>query len=33
VLEGLERAPEALNEFFTPGGAASGKLLVKVGDV
>src|SRR5271155_1588474 len=31
VLDGLERVPEALNVFFTPGGAAYGKLLVKVG--
>jgi NADPH-dependent curcumin reductase CurA len=33
VMDGLERAPDALNLFFTPGGALTGKLLVKVADV
>jgi NADPH-dependent curcumin reductase CurA len=33
VIDGLERAPDALNLLFTPGGALTGKLLVKIADV
>jgi NADPH-dependent curcumin reductase CurA len=33
VIDGLERVPDALNLYFTLGGALTGKLLVKAADV